>query len=162
MNFSRTRQPAGLILLVVLSMLAFLGVLVIAYVSFSSKSQRTSFALASREFHAPPVDDLFEEALMKLVRGTGDPTDPFYGEDLLTDLYGRKDLLNVSVMTPMSLREQSAGGTCFRSVVRYTSAAGLCGFRSISIRSRIGTTIPRTIPIRVPRGRISMTRLPVV
>ncbi len=100
MTFSRSRQPSGLILLVVLSMLAFLGVLVITYISFSSKSRRTSYGLASREFHAPDVDDLFEEALMKLVRGTDDPSDPFFGEDLLSDLYGRSDGLQLRVTPP--------------------------------------------------------------
>ena len=105
-----SRPRRGLILLVVLSMLAFLGVLVVTYISFSSKSQRTSYSLASREFHMPPVDNLFEEALMKVVRGTDDPGDPFFGEDLLSDLYGRRDAFELRV-TPRGRLTDGFNGT---------------------------------------------------
>ena len=103
MNFSKSRQRSGLILLVVLGMLAFLGVLLVTYISFTTRTRRTSYALASREFHKPNVDQLFEEAVMKLIRGTNDPSDPFFGEDLLSDLYGRRGRLNLTATDPARL-----------------------------------------------------------
>src|SRR5690606_2765497 len=43
------------------------------------------------------VKDLLDESLMLLVRGTDDPSSPFFGEDLLSDYYGRRDALALRV-----------------------------------------------------------------
>ncbi|WP_146598209.1 hypothetical protein [Novipirellula aureliae] len=86
------RQPkSGIILLVVLSMLTFFSLLLAAYLVFSNQSRQSAFAMASRTTHAPQPNQLLDDALMTLIRGTGDVNDPFYGEDLLSDFYGRRD-----------------------------------------------------------------------
>jgi hypothetical protein len=81
----------GVILLVVLSMLTFFSVLVAAYLVFSNQSRQSSFVMANRVNHSADVNQLMNDSLMKLIRGTADDNDPFFGEDLLSDLYGRSD-----------------------------------------------------------------------
>lgn len=88
-------RPAGIILLVVLSMLTFFSLLVAAYLVFSSQARQTSFALSTRTIKAPNPNMLLDEALMTIIRGTDDPTHPFFGEDLLSDLYGRNVTANL-------------------------------------------------------------------
>ena len=105
------RKPGdrhGLILLVVLGMLAFLSLLVVTYVAFSSSARRIADSQARAEFRAPDVNELFENAMLKLVRGTNDPNDPLFGEDLLSDFYGRKGSLTVRVMPPLRLNNGTA------------------------------------------------------
>ena len=94
------RRPAGIILLVVLSMLAFLGLLVVTYVAFSSTARRTADFSAKAESRSPDVGGLFEQAMLKLVRGTSDSTDPMYGESILADYYGHQGGLEVNVLHP--------------------------------------------------------------
>ncbi|NND96419.1 MAG: hypothetical protein HKN47_03710, partial [Pirellulaceae bacterium] len=103
------QRRSGIILLVVLAMLAFLSLLVVTYVAFSSSARRTADSLARAEFRAPDVNGLFDDAMLKLVRGTNDPTDPMFGEDLLSDYFGRKGSLTVRVMPPLSLN--NGGGS---------------------------------------------------
>ncbi len=91
------KDPRGIILLVVLSMLTFFSVLVAAYLVFSNQSRQSSFVIASRVNHSADVNQLLNDALMKLVRGTADVNDPFFGEDLLSDYYGRRDGLDLRV-----------------------------------------------------------------
>ena len=79
----------GIILLVVLSSLTFFSLLVAAYLVFSSQSRQSSFILASRTNHQPDINSLMNESLMLLIRGTSDGENPFYGESLLDDYYGR-------------------------------------------------------------------------
>ncbi len=90
-------RPAGIILLVVLGMLTFFSVMAAAYLVFSSQSRQTSFAMASRSIKQPNTNALMNEALMTLIRGTNDPNHPFYGEDLLSDYYGRTDSISLAV-----------------------------------------------------------------
>ncbi|HBJ38470.1 MAG TPA: hypothetical protein DDZ51_27695 [Planctomycetaceae bacterium] len=80
--------------------------------------------MASRTYRAPDVKDLLDESLMLLVRGTDDPNSPFYGEDLLSDYYGRRDSIedfNVANenITPNSLRH--VGGGYVQFVVNWSA-----------------------------------------
>ncbi|MBB3204578.1 hypothetical protein FHS27_000342 [Rhodopirellula rubra] len=92
------RQPSsGIILLVVLSMLTFFSLLVAAYLVFSSQSRQASFSIATRTIKEPNANALIDEALMTLIRGTANNSHPFYGEDLLSDYYGRTDYSSLRV-----------------------------------------------------------------
>ena len=88
----RTTNRKGVILLVVLSSLTFFSILVAAYLVFSNESRDASLALSKRSTREPDVNWIMNEALMTLVRGTNDPSNPFYGEDLLSDFYGHDGL----------------------------------------------------------------------
>ena len=87
----RSSNQQGVILLVVLGSLTFFSILVAAYLVFSNESRDASFAQSQRDIREPDVDWMMNEALMTLVRGTQDTSNPFYGEDLLSDYYGLKD-----------------------------------------------------------------------
>ena len=94
MNFHanhRSTNRQGVILLVVLGSLTFFSILVAAYLVFSNESRDASFARSQQEIREPDVDWMMNEALMTLVRGTEDTSNPFYGEDLLSDYYGLRD-----------------------------------------------------------------------
>ena len=93
-------RPAGIILLVVLSMLAFLGLLVVTYVAFSSTALRTADSSAKAESRSPDVSGLFEQAMLKYLRGTSDRTDPMFGESVLADYYGHQGGRQVNVLSP--------------------------------------------------------------
>tara|TARA_R110002049_G_scaffold2750_6_gene22051 strand:- start:4596 stop:10427 length:5832 start_codon:yes stop_codon:yes gene_type:complete len=88
-NRSQPEQRSGIILLVVLSSLTFFSLLVAAYLVFSNQSRQSSFVMAARNARAPDVNGLLNESLMTLIRGTNDPNNPFFGESLLDDYYGR-------------------------------------------------------------------------
>ena len=88
----RMANRKGVILLVVLSSLTFFSILVAAYLVFSNESRDASLALSKRSTREPDVNWIMNEALMTLVRGTDDPNNPFYGEDLLSDFYGHDGL----------------------------------------------------------------------
>ncbi|HBJ34927.1 MAG TPA: hypothetical protein DDZ51_09230, partial [Planctomycetaceae bacterium] len=90
------RRPA-MVLLVVLGMLTFFSILAASYLVFSNQSRQSSFVIAARKTRAPDARGIIDEALMKLVRGTDDATDPFFGEDLLSDFYGRFDSVRLRV-----------------------------------------------------------------
>lgn len=90
------RRPA-MVLLVVLGMLTFFSILVASYLVFSNQSRQSSFVIASRNTRAPDVKGIIDQALMKLIVGTDDVNDPFYGEDLLSDYYGRYDAISLQV-----------------------------------------------------------------
>ena len=85
------QRPSGIILLVVLSALTFFGLLIATYLVFSNQSRRNSFVMSRQKTATPDINQLLDEALMTLVRGTSDPFNPFYGEDLLSDYYGHSD-----------------------------------------------------------------------
>ncbi len=97
MNRRRPNQPAGIILLVVISSLAFFSILIATFLIYSRDARQSSFVLASRNYRAPDIKDLLDEALMMQVRGTDDPNSPFFGEDLLSDFYGRDDAYELRV-----------------------------------------------------------------
>ncbi|WP_144059798.1 hypothetical protein, partial [Rhodopirellula sallentina] len=96
---NRKQSPRGIILLVVLSSLTFFSVLIAAYLVFSNQSRQSSFTISARNIHRPDVNGIIDDALMTLIRGTNVPTDPFYGEDLLSDYYGRLDAHDLTVGT---------------------------------------------------------------
>ena len=99
-NYAKRNSSSrhGVILLVVLGSLTFFSILVAAYLVFSNESRDASFARSQQEIRDPDVDWIMNEALMKLVRGTGNPYDPFYGEDLLSDYYGLGDACEVQIV----------------------------------------------------------------
>ena len=84
----KSNRRSGIILLVVLSMLAFLGLLVISYVAFSSSARRSASLIAGAEFREPNTSDLFSEAIMRILRGTANPQDRFYGQGIFDDYFG--------------------------------------------------------------------------
>ena len=93
------RKPnSGIILLVVLSMLTFFSLLVAAYLVFSNQSRATAFAIASTKTRAPEPNKMLDDAMMRLLVGTGDDSLSFFGEDLLSDYYGRSDALEFRVI----------------------------------------------------------------
>ncbi|TWT74171.1 hypothetical protein [Allorhodopirellula solitaria] len=103
---NRKQPPAGIILLVVLSSLTFFSVLLAAYLVFSNQSRHSSFAISARNIHRPDVNGIIDDALMTLIRGTSVPTNPFFGEDMLSDYYGRTDYMGLqvgTVTTPVEL-----------------------------------------------------------
>lgn len=98
-NMSRTNKldRPGMVLLVVLGMLTFFSILIASFLVFANQSRQSSFVIASRNVRSIDTRAVIDEALMTLIRGTDDPFDPFYGEDLLSDFYGRFDSLNLQV-----------------------------------------------------------------
>lgn len=100
----RAQRRSGMILLVVLGMLTFFSILVATYLVFANQSRQASFVIASRNNRLPDVRALMDDALMTFIRGTDDPTDPFYGEDLLSDYYGRFDALDLEIVTPTGVQ----------------------------------------------------------
>ena len=103
----KAASRSGVILVVVLGALMFFSVLVATYLVFSSEARNASFAIAQRNTRAPDVDWMMNESLMTIVRGTSDPNNPFFGEDLLSDYYGHDGLdlqvkhLNAIPLGPM-------------------------------------------------------------
>lgn len=96
-RFTRRTSPTGVILLVVLGSLTFFSILVATFLVFSNESRDTSFALAQQESRSIDVKWTMNESLMTLLRGSSDPSNPFYGEDLLADYYGLHDGYPVTV-----------------------------------------------------------------
>lgn len=105
MNRSPSKNDNGIILLVVLSMLTFFSLLTAAYLAFSNQSREASFAIASRNIKQSHPTALLDEALMTLIRGTNNANDPFFGEDILSDFYGRSDFTALQVRggTPIAI-----------------------------------------------------------
>ena len=97
MKRKNPHRHAGVILLVVLSMLTFFSLLIVAYLVFSSRSQHAAFAIATRNIKQPDPNEILNEAIMTLIRGTDNKMHPFFGEDLLSDYYGRTDFLELEV-----------------------------------------------------------------
>jgi hypothetical protein len=97
MNRSPSNRNNGVILLVVLGMLTFFSLLTAAYLVFSNQSRQASFAIASRNVKQSNPNALLDEAMMTLLRGTSVPTSPFFGEDMLSDFYGRTDFMGLRV-----------------------------------------------------------------
>lgn len=93
---NKRNQRRGIILLVVLGMLAFLSVLVVTYVVFTSRSRQSAFAIANSEYRQPMHREMIDNAMMKLLRGTNDSSDAFFGEDLLSDVYGRTGAIRIA------------------------------------------------------------------
>lgn len=110
-----------MVLLVVLGMLTFFSILAATYLVFSNQSRQASFVIASRNTRAPDVKGIIDEALMKLIVGTDDITDPFYGEDLLSDYYGRFDALELRTR-PVTDYNCNLGGGFVRFPVTVTPA----------------------------------------
>ncbi len=110
-----------MVLLVVLGMLTFFSILAATYLVFSNQSRHASFVIASRNTRAPDVKGIIDEALMKLIVGTDDINDPFYGEDLLSDYYGRFDALELQAR-PVTDYNCNLGGGFVRFPVTVTPA----------------------------------------
>lgn len=121
----RRDTRTGVILLVVLGSLTFFSILVATFLVFSSESRDASFALAQQESREIDVKWAMNESLMTLLRGTTDPTNPFYGEDLLADYYGLHDGYPISVSNGPPPIEES--GFVFIRVT--TRVKGLNGTR---------------------------------
>jgi len=114
---NRKQPRAGIILLVVLSSLAFFSVLIAAYLVFSNQSRESSFTISARNIHRPDVNGIIDEALMTLIRGTDDGTNAFWGEDLLSDYYGRFDgERNLAVTTSVSINDSGGNPTGYVKV----------------------------------------------
>ena len=84
-----TRQRSGVILLVVLSSLTFFSLLVVSYFVFASQSRVSAFTSNASKTRAPDIRGLMDEAMLTLLRGTNDVSNPFYGESIFSDLMGR-------------------------------------------------------------------------
>lgn len=91
------RPRQGIILLIVLGSLTFFSILLATFLAFSRHSKATSVAIAKRNTQQPDSTALMNDALMMLIRGTDDGSSPFYGEDLLSDYYGRFDASDLVV-----------------------------------------------------------------
>lgn len=94
-NNRKTKR--GVILLIVLGMLTFFSLLTAAYLVFSNQARQTSFAIASRNVKQSNPNEMLDLAAMILIRGTDDQFHPFFGEDLLSDYYGRSDFIGLVV-----------------------------------------------------------------
>ncbi len=92
-----SKKHSGIILLVVLSMLTFFSLLTAAYLVFSSEARNASYGISTRNIKKPDPNSYLNESLLTLLRGTSDVNDPFFGEDLLSDFYGRTDSLRIRV-----------------------------------------------------------------
>lgn len=139
MRRSEKQRSSGIILLVVLSMLTFFSLLVAAYLVFSSQSLQSSFSVSTRNIKAPNPNAMLDEALMTYVRGINDPSHPFFGEDLLSDYYGRTDSLDL-VTTQAGIVSGPAGAQL--AELRVTSAAA--GDRNDVFAGRVITVLPGT------------------
>lgn len=124
MSTHKPMPKRGVILLVVISALAFFSILIATYLIFTRDSRQSSFVLASRTYRAPDVKDLLDESLMLLVRGTDDPNSPFYGEDLLSDYYGRRDSIEDFTVANENITANSlrhVGGGYVQFVVNWSA-----------------------------------------
>lgn len=98
----------------VLTTLTFFSILLAAYLVSSNQARESSFAIAARNINRPDNNAILNQGMMMLLRGTADPNSPFFGEDLLSDYYGRRDYLSLIIepgSTP-SLTNQFARITC--------------------------------------------------
>lgn len=84
----RKSPRRGLVLLIVLGMLALFSLLAVTYVVFSSQSRTTSVALANSAYKGTNSSTLMNQVVKQVVRGTQDSKSPFWGQDILGDLYG--------------------------------------------------------------------------
>ena len=82
-------RRSGVILLVVLSSLTFFSLLVISYFVFASQARNTAHTTNVSKTREADINGLMEEAMLTLLRDTSDIDNPFYGEGILSDLYGR-------------------------------------------------------------------------
>ena len=123
MKSSKRSDRRGIILLVVISSLAFFSILVATYLIFSRDSRQSSFVMASRNYRAPEVPDLLDEALMTLIRGTDNEFSSFFGEDLLSDYYGRRDALDFRVLNEAVRQNafQHVGGGYVRFPIQWSN-----------------------------------------
>ncbi|HBJ35112.1 MAG TPA: hypothetical protein DDZ51_10235 [Planctomycetaceae bacterium] len=123
MTTVKTNRRPAMVLLVVLGMLTFFSILAATYLVFSNQSRESAFVIASRNTRAPDVKGLLDQALMKLIVGTNDVNDPFYGEDLLSDYYGRYDALSLQVRaTPGVTCNLGSGFASLPIAIRGTNA----------------------------------------
>ncbi len=120
-------ERSGVILLVVLGALTFFSLLVATYLVFSNESRDASFALSQRSTRAPDVNWVMNEALMTLIRGTNDPNNPFFGEDLLSDYYGRADGMDLQIkrLNSFAAGPQFMGGGFVRFPVATSASTGV-------------------------------------
>lgn len=113
----RRKKPQGIILLVVLTMLTFFSLLVAAYLVFSTEARIASAAISARNIKQPDPNMWLDEAMMTLVRGTADSRNPFFGEDLLSDYYGRRDATSVTTTAVgTAILTGGGAGTSFVSI----------------------------------------------
>ena len=96
-SFSRSNHSdrSGVILLVVLSSLTFFSLLVVTYFVFSSQARRSAYAMNVRSTRAPDINGLIDDALMTILVGTADSTNPMARESLLDDYYGTDDAFDM-------------------------------------------------------------------
>jgi hypothetical protein len=110
MSKQTIRRP-GLILLVVLGMLGLFSLLAVTYVLFSGHSRAASVALARSEIRnsRSNTKPLFEEAAMQLIRGAAGPQSKLFGHDLLGDLYGAAESLQMPVISVRNWKRIDGG-----------------------------------------------------
>ncbi len=82
------RQPRGLILLVVLSMLSLFSMLAISYVIFSGQSRSANFGMARRDYHGMQPSQVLDQAMKQALRGSANSISSIGPHDMLGDLYG--------------------------------------------------------------------------
>ena len=127
-SHNRRRHPKGqrgIILLVVLTTLTFFSILLAAYLVFSNQARETSFTSAARSVSRIDANRVMDDALMLLIRGTGDNTNPIFGEDMLSDYYGRRD----GALQTLSASGLELGTTGFADFRIPASTGKLCNAR---------------------------------
>ena len=111
MRTSRKNPMArrGLIILVVLGMLGLFSLLAVTFLLVASQSRFSAIALEKPHRYETPPDVVAELILKQIVRGTKDANSPFYGHDLLQDVYGNQpvvvDLDEVAPTVPVAYEE---------------------------------------------------------
>ncbi len=81
-------ERSGLILLIALGMLALFSLLAVTYVVTAGASKNASNAIAVRARNSnSTIEGSTQAVVNSLIRGTSDQTSPFYGQNLLGDIY---------------------------------------------------------------------------
>ncbi|MDZ4820817.1 MAG: hypothetical protein SGJ20_17770, partial [Planctomycetota bacterium] len=108
------RDRRGVLILVVLSLLVLFVILAVMYVAVASRARMTSKAFATYDTAGDTPQDLVNNLMMDLLRGTLNPRSSLYCNSLLEDVYGLP-LLKGTAASPTS----TAGG----AFVEFTGAA---------------------------------------
>ena len=87
----RSHQRRGVLLLIVLSLLVLFVLIGVTFVVVAGQYTKAAKSYARHEITGDPPDQELDRALMLLLRGSNDVTNPTHRHNLLGDLYGHRD-----------------------------------------------------------------------
>ncbi len=82
------KKRNALILLVVLGMLSLFSLLAVTYVVFAGQARTASLAMVKRDARGTPPEQMMDQVVRQVIRGTRDESSALYRHGMLEDLYG--------------------------------------------------------------------------